>query len=96
MTGYDVTTLSDLRQIFNACAAKPFDVVLSHWVDPYLKVDEVFDQLKTKYPSTKFVIMTGSIEAQDQIEKKYPFIYKPFHLDELEIVLKITQVWEFS
>lgn len=90
MSGYDVTTLSDLRQIFNICVAKPFDVVLSHWVDPYLKVDEVFDQLKIQYPNTKFVIMTGSIEIQDQIEKKYPFLYKPFQLSELENVLKST------
>jgi DNA-binding NtrC family response regulator len=88
MGGYKVTTLSDLRKAFDICTKTHFDIVLSHWTDPFLKVDEVFDQLKLMYPLTKYIIMTGSIEIQPEIEKKYTFIYKPFQIDELERLLQ--------
>lgn len=89
MEGYQVTTLSDLRRVFEVCAeSTPFDIVLSHWVDPFLKVDQVIDQLRIKYPQTKYVIMTGAIEVQSQAEQKYTFIFKPFQIDELEHVLE--------
>lgn len=88
ISGYKVTTLNDLRRIFTICDKGTFDIVLSHWVDPYVNVDEVFDQLKISYPNMKFVVMTGSIDVEDKFLKKHHFIYKPFQLGDLEKLLK--------
>lgn len=86
--GYQVTSLSDLRKIFDICAESSFDIVLSHLIDPHLKVDAVFDQLKSQNPSTKYIIMTGAIEVHDQIRMRYPVIFKPFQIDEFERLVK--------
>lgn len=88
MQGDQVMTLTDLRKVFEVCSQTPFDIVLSHWVDPYLKVDQVFDQLKKDFPQTKYIIMTGAIEVQPGAEERYPFIYKPFQIDDFEKILK--------
>ena len=88
MRGYAVTKLEDLRQIFQLFETKAFDIVLSHWNDPYLLVNEVFDQLKSSYPKTKLIVMTGSIDVGAEYERKYTILYKPFLISDLENILK--------
>ena len=85
---FEVTILEDLRQIFQLFEAHQFDVVLSHWNDPYLSVEAVFDEARFKHPKTKFVVMTGAFDVGEDFEKKYSVIYKPFRIEDLNKILK--------
>ena len=85
---FEVTILDDLSKIFQLFEDRHFDVVLSHWNDPYLNVEVVFDGLRLKYPETKFVVMTGAFDIGEDFEKKYSVIYKPFLIDDLNKILR--------
>jgi DNA-binding NtrC family response regulator len=88
IAGYEVTKLKDLRQIFQLFETKQFDIVLSHWHDPYVQVEEIFDRLSVSCPETKLIVMTGSIDVGEEIKNKYPIIYKPFLISDLEKLIR--------
>jgi DNA-binding NtrC family response regulator len=91
-SGFDAASVSSGEEALERLAREPFDIVLLDIRMPKASGLDLIEELLAISPGSYIVMMTGhaSIEAAVEAMKKgaYHFIQKPFHLDEIRIVLQ--------
>jgi len=90
--GFSATSVGSGPEALQAIASEPFDVVLLDVRMPGISGLELLETLRAESPASYIVMMTGyaSVESAVEAMKKgaYHYIRKPFHIDELRIVLQ--------
>ncbi len=91
-SGFDAASVGSGEEALERMTREPFDIVLLDIRMPKTSGLDLIEELLAVSPGSYIVMMTGhaSIEAAVEAMKKgaYHFIQKPFHLDELRIVLQ--------
>jgi DNA-binding NtrC family response regulator len=91
-SGFDAASVTSGQEALERLAREPFDIVLLDVGMPKTSGLDLIEELLSISPGTYIVMMTGhaSIEAAVDAMKKgaYHFIQKPFHLDEIRILLQ--------
>jgi len=91
-SGFDAASVASGQEALDRLAREPFDIVLLDIRMPKTSGLDLIEELLAISPGSYIVMMTGhaSIEAAVEAMKKgaYHFIQKPFHLDEIRIVLQ--------
>lgn len=90
--GYEVTTAASGSQALDEMEAAPFDLVLTDLVMLNLGGMELLDLVKSRYPGTDVVIITGYATLPSAVEalKKgaYQYLSKPFKIEEVRDTVK--------
>lgn len=90
--GFLATSVGSGAEALQAVAHEPFDVVLMDVRMPGASGLDLLETLLVQSPASYVVMMTGyaSVESAVEAMKKgaYHYIRKPFHIDELRIVLQ--------
>lgn len=91
-SGFDVASVGSAKEALEALAREPFDIILLDIRMPKISGLDVLEELLAVSPGSYVVMMTGyaSVESAVEAMRKgaYHFIQKPFHLDEIRIILK--------
>ena len=90
--GYSTVSAQSADEALRFLGTQPFDVVLMDLRMPGMSGLEALDRIRTSYPDVVVVMMTGygSIESAVEAMKKgaYDYITKPFHVEELRLLLR--------
>jgi two-component system response regulator HydG len=90
--GFVATSVGSGAEALQAVAHEPFDVVLMDVRMPGVSGLDLLETLLAQTPASYVIMMTGyaSVESAVEAMKKgaYHYIRKPFHIDELRIVLQ--------
>jgi len=90
--GYTTVSAQSADEALRILGTQPFDVVLMDLRMPGMSGLEALDRIRTSHPDVIVVMMTGygSIESAVEAMKKgaYDYITKPFHVEELRLLLR--------
>ncbi len=96
--GYEVTVVSSGHEGITAMEQEPFNLVLLDLKMPDMDGIEVLNKIKTSWPETKVVMVTGYSTVDTAVQAlrlgAYNFIEKPFTPDTLLTAVK--EVFEKS
>lgn len=90
--GFEVVTAENAITALNIIDNQVFDLVVSDLVMPKMSGLELMEEIKTKYPTLPFIIITGAGTIEEAVEaiKKgaYDFITKPFDLKKIRVIIR--------
>ncbi|MBM4350544.1 MAG: response regulator [Deltaproteobacteria bacterium] len=80
------------REVLEALKKEGFDILLTDLIMPEVDGIELLNEVKSRYPDSIVIIMTGYASLDSAIQAirggAYDYIRKPFKLDELEILIQ--------
>ena len=97
--GYRVVAAKSGKQALNYLEKQEFALVLTDLKMPQVDGMQVLKRVKTLYPHTEVIMITGFSTVDSAVESlkagAYHYIAKPFKLDEVrKMVLEATQKFE--
>ncbi len=85
--GYTVRTAADGHAAIDSLQAEGVDLVILDLLMPRVKGLDVLQYIKTKFPSTKVIVLTAYADLQNAMESKKfgadDFIGKPYEYEDI-------------
>ncbi len=89
--GYGISTVCSGKEALQSVQKKQYDLVITDMIMPDITGIDVLKKVKSIYPETKVIIITGYGEQESYLESMtlgaYEYLNKPINMPELKKII---------